>query len=73
MRNFCVMLSIVGLTGCLAPPVPEEPEFEPEPVPLYEPENPGPWCGYATRIGLNPDTPASEKEAIEALAAERGC
>ncbi|MEO1556179.1 MAG: hypothetical protein AAFS01_07085 [Pseudomonadota bacterium] len=73
MRIFCVMLSLVGLAGCFAPQVPAEPEFEPEPVPLFEPDNPGPWCGYATRVGLNPETPPTEKDAIGALASERGC
>ena len=74
MRNFCLIVMLSGLAGCFAAPeLPEEPAFEPEPVPLFEPDNIGPWCGYAPRVGLNPDTDPATKKEIEDLAAARGC
>ena len=73
MRNLCLILMVTGMAACVKPELPEEPAFEPEPVPLFEPDNIGPWCGYATRVGLNPDTDPAKKAEIEALANARGC
>lgn len=74
MRYLCLIGMLAGLAACVkAPELPPEPAFEPEPVPLFEPDNIGPWCGYATRVGLNPETDPVKKAEIEALAQARGC
>ena len=73
MRLFVLLSVLVGLAACAAAPIPLEPEPEPEPVPLFEPDNIGPWCGYATRLVLNPETDPAQKEAVESLARQRGC
>ncbi|WP_193743584.1 hypothetical protein [Tateyamaria sp. ANG-S1] len=73
MRLFCLMSLLVGLAACFGPQLPAEPEPEPEPVPLFEPDNPAPWCGYATRLVLNPETEAAQKASVESLARQRGC
>ena len=73
MRLFFVMAMCVGLAACFGPQVPPEPEPEPEPVPLFEPDNIGPWCGYAMRKVLNPETDVAQKQSLESLAQQRGC
>ncbi|MEX0310642.1 MAG: hypothetical protein AB3N17_10400 [Tateyamaria sp.] len=73
MRLLSMMTLLVGLAACFGPQLPPEPEPEPEPVPLFEPDNIGPWCGYATRLILNPETDAAQKSSVESLAKQRGC
>lgn len=73
MRSFYVTFLLVGLASCGAVEVPAEPEFEPEPIPQFEPDNIGPWCGFASRAIANPDTDPSRKVALEELARDRGC
>lgn len=73
MRFFCLVLLLVGLASCAAVELPAEPEFEPEPVPLFEPDNIGPWCGYAARLVANPNADPSQKKSVEELARQRGC
>lgn len=68
------MLAMLGTVGaCAAVEAPPEPEPEPVAIPLFEPDNIGPWCGYATRLLANPDVEPARKSATEALARERGC
>ncbi|MFL4470130.1 hypothetical protein ACERZ8_09705 [Tateyamaria armeniaca] len=73
MRFFCLVFLLAGLASCGAVPPPAEPEFEPEPIPQFEPDNIGPWCGYAARVLANPDAEPAQKTAVDALARERGC
>ena len=73
MRLVVMVLMLGGLAACLAPEAPPEPKPEPPAIPLFEADNPGPWCGYATRLALNPDADPAQKSAVEALAKERGC
>lgn len=73
MRLCCLVLLLVGLASCAAVELPSEPEFEPEPIPMFEPDNIGPWCGYASRLLANPDADPSQKTAIEQLVRDRGC
>lgn len=73
MRLICLVLLLGGLAACAAPVAPPEPKPEPPSIPLFEASNPGPWCGYALRLGLNPDADPAQKASVEALAKQRGC
>lgn len=71
MRGLVVGAALVALAGCeAAEPLPVR---EPEPVPAYDPANPGPWClGAASALGNPYADPALEAILIETMR-NRGC
>ncbi|WP_299147794.1 hypothetical protein [uncultured Tateyamaria sp.] len=74
MRFFCLAFLCLGLTACVAGvELPAGPAPEPEPVPLFEPDNPGAWCGYANRLIANPNADPDLKANVQTLAQQRGC
>lgn len=73
MRLICLASLLFGLASCASVELPAAPEPEPEPVPLFEPDNIGPWCGYAARLIANPNSDPSLKKTVEELVRSRGC
>lgn len=73
MRLVFAVLLLGGLTACAAVEAPPEPKPEPPSIPLFEPDNTGPWCGYAARLAANPDADPAQKASVAALASDRGC